>query len=190
MDQKELRRIKIFERNKVPLGERSAWSNMICERIMLSPIFYNAKTVMLYQSIKGEVQLKSLERFSENSGKKFVYPLCTAPGEMIALYPKTNNAWKKGFCGIMEPVRACSDEVLQEDIDLVICPCTVFDSNCNRIGMGGGYYDRFLTRCKKAVKVAVAFEIQKADQIISQPWDIKMDMIFTERNTYLKSNGF
>ena len=84
----------------------------------------------------------------------------------------------------MEPVREFSDEIAPENIDLVICPCTVFDENGGRIGMGGGYYDRFLPKCTKASVIAVAFEVQKAEQVMMEAWDVRMDTIFTERDAY------
>jgi 5-formyltetrahydrofolate cyclo-ligase len=73
-----------------------------------------------------------------------------------------------------------------EAIDLMICPCTVFDEMCNRMGMGGGYYDRFLAKCENAVVAAVAFEVQKAEQVPMAPWDKAVDLVFTEKKTYFK----
>jgi 5-formyltetrahydrofolate cyclo-ligase len=79
-----------------------------------------------------------------------------------------------------------SELVLQENIDLIICPCTVFDESCNRMGMGGGYYDRYLPKCKNAVVAAAAFEVQKAEQVPMEPWDKAVDLVFTEKKTYFK----
>jgi len=46
--------------------------------------------------------------------------------------------------------------------------------------MGGGYYDRFLPRCEKAVVAAVAYELQRVDELEAEPWDVAMDVVFTE----------
>ena len=62
---------------------------------------------------------------------------------MAALAPKGEDAWREGSYGIMEPVMEKSQMVQPEDIDLILCPCTAFDEDCNRMGMGGGYYDRY-----------------------------------------------
>lgn len=86
----------------------------------------------------------------------------------------------------MEPVREKSVEIPPEEIELVICLCTVFDENCGRMGMGAGFYDRYLAKCVNAHIAAVAFEVQKADSIPMEPWDKPMEMVFTETCTYFK----
>jgi len=52
------------------------------------------------------------------------------------------------------------------------------------MGMGGGYYDRYLPRCVNAVITAVAFEAQKSDKIAMEPWDEPVQGVFTEERTY------
>ncbi|MBR4020374.1 MAG: 5-formyltetrahydrofolate cyclo-ligase, partial [Firmicutes bacterium] len=106
--------------------------------------------------------------------------------QMAALTPKGDDAWEPGAYGIMEPVPEKSILTEPEDIDLVICPCTVFDEACNRMGMGGGYYDRYLPKCENAVVAAVAFEVQKAERVPMEPWDKAVDLVITEKRTYRK----
>lgn len=81
-------------------------------------------------------------------------------------------------------LRECSEEVPPEEIDLVVCPCTVFDESCNRMGMGGGFYDRYLPKCVRAKIVSVAFELQKAPAVPMEQWDRAVDMTFTEESVY------
>ena len=108
---------------------------------------------------------------------------------MIALSPKEQlpkgqTAWKKGAFGIMEPVRENSIEIAPKELDMIICPCTVFDEHGGRMGMGAGYYDRYLTKCTKTYVTAVAFEVQKTDYVPIEEWDVRMDMVFTEKDVY------
>lgn len=90
--------------------------------------------------------------------------------------------WRIGSFGIMEPVKGFVAR--PEEIDLVICPCTGFDEKLNRLGMGGGYYDRFLPLCKNAKKIAVAFEAQKIERVRTNEFDVLMDAIVTEDGIY------
>ncbi len=120
--------------------------------------------------------------------KRLVYPYCISKSEMIALLPEDEEAWQTGRFGIQEPIWERSVEIAPEDIDMVICPCTAFDEQGHRMGMGGGYYDRYLEKCTHAVIAAVAFECQKADHVPMEAWDKSMDMIFTEDMTYRKSH--
>lgn len=177
-DNRVLRREKIQAREALLPEERREFSAAIVQRLALLPEFQAAETVMIYRAVKGEVSLEGL------SGKRFVWPLCIGEGEMIALLPEDESAWKKGYCGIPEPARQRSREIAPEEIDLVICPCTVFDPACRRMGMGKGFYDRFLPQCNKAHFVAVAFEVQKAALLSANPWDVPMDAVITEKAIY------
>lgn len=175
-----LRREKILAREALSIEERRNFSTAIVQRLTQMPEYQAAETVMLYRAVKGEVSLEGL------SGKCFVWPLCIGEGDMIALLPEGESAWQEGYCGIPEPIRQRSREIAPEKIDLVICPCTAFDAQCRRMGMGKGFYDRFLPRCPKAHFVAVAFEAQKAESISASPWDVPMDAVVTEKTIYRK----
>ena len=185
----DLRKNKIQARNNLSKEERTFFSEQISERILCSDIFQKSQNIMIYRAIKGEVSLQKLEQVAMKLGKQLVFPLCVSKSEMSALSPKTNlangqSAWKTGMYGIMEPVREYSMEIAPKDIDLVICPCTAFDEKGGRMGMGAGYYDRFLLNCTNAHVAAVAFEVQKAECVPMEEWDRRMDVIFTEKSAY------
>jgi len=183
----QIRSEKINARNSLSGEERKEFSLRIVDKLVNSEIFQKAETVMLYRFVKGEVQLNELENVARMQGKRLVYPLCINKTEMIALSPEEKASWKRGAFGIEEPDPEKSVIVDPLKIDLVICPCTAFDCDCNRIGMGGGYYDRFLPKCKNATVIAVAFEVQKISAILNRAWDIPMKYIITEDCIYVKS---
>ena len=62
----------------------------------------------------------------------------------------------------------------------MVCPGTAFDDTGARLGMGGGYYDRFLPKCVNAVFLMAAFEVQRAVSLPCSPLDVPMDLIVTE----------
>ena len=103
---------------------------------------------------------------------------------MEALLPSGPDGWKKGMLGITEPDPDTALPVAPDELDLVICPCSAFDESGRRMGMGGGYYDRYLPLCSRAVITAAAFEAQKADFVPTEEWDIEMERVFTEAKTY------
>ena len=133
--------------------------------------------------MRGEVRLTALEYEIEKAGKTAVYPLCVGEGKMTALQPLSEDSWETGSYGIPEPNPEKSAEIHPENIDLVICPCTAFDEQGNRMGMGAGYYDRFLPLCRNAHIVAAGFERQKAETIPTDEWDQPMEAVFTEKMT-------
>lgn len=188
---KQLRKQKIQARNNLTAEQREIFSRQIVDRILASKVFQEAETIMIYRTVKGEVRLDALEEAALKLGKRLAYPLCISDREMIALMPRENlpadkSAWKSGYCGIMEPIREMSVEIAPKEIDMVICPCTAFDEHGGRLGMGAGFYDRFLEKCLNAYVAAVAFEVQKADHIPMEAWDKRMEAVFTEEAVYLK----
>ncbi|MGN1414814.1 MAG: 5-formyltetrahydrofolate cyclo-ligase [Anaerovoracaceae bacterium] len=185
-ERQNLRKSRIAARDALSADERDHLSKSIVSRILASPVFRQAKTILIYKGIRGEVRLEALEEavHADFAEKRLVYPLCISKTEMIALEPLGEDSWKDGYCGIREPVREKSVEIRPEEIDLVICPCTVFDEAGGRMGMGAGFYDRYLPQCTNAHIVAVAFEAQKADCIPMEPWDRPMGLVFTEKAVY------
>lgn len=184
-----LRTAKIAARDSLPAGVRAAASERIVERILSSREFENAKTVMLYRAVRGEVNLDGLASSPLAQGKRFVYPRCVSSTQITALLPLGEDAWETGYAGIKEPIPEKSEVITPEKIDLVLCPCTVFDEGCSRMGMGAGFYDRFLEHCPNAAVAAAAFETQKADTVPAQSWDRPMDAVFTEQATYRRAQG-
>jgi 5-formyltetrahydrofolate cyclo-ligase len=70
--------------------------------------------------------------------------------------------------------------------DLIIVPLLGFDAALNRLGQGGGHYDRYLAANPHAARIGLAWEGQRMDSIIAQPWDVPMDAIVTETNFHVK----
>lgn len=183
-----LRKAKIRARDTLSPEEREEKSAQIVQRILGSREFQNAKTVMLYRAVRGEVCLNGIENSPQAQGKRLVYPRCVSKTEMVALLPYSENSWEVGYAGIEEPVPEKSEVIAPEEIELVLCPCTVFDENCNRMGFGAGFYDRFLEHCPNAHIMAAAFEVQKTDMVPAESWDKPMNAVFTEKATYRQTN--
>lgn len=183
-ERRALRKEKKAAREALSPEVREARSSAIVQEILSSHEYKDAKNILVYSAINGEVSLKDLQEPADRDGKVLAYPLVISAKEMIALVPKSEEDWTEGFHGIMEPKKETCAEMAAEDIDLVICPCTAFDEELGRMGMGAGYYDRFLEKCEKAHIVAVAFECQKADSVMRQEWDKPMEKVFTEEKVY------
>ena len=171
-----LRNKYIKVRESLSPAERGTYSRRAAERIASLPEFREAGVVMLYRAVRGELELDCLPEHPASAGKTFVYPRCVNREEMEAMIPA---GWVKGAFGIPEPA-AGSAAVPPESIRLVICPGTAFDDRGGRLGMGAGYYDRFLPKCARAVFLMAAFEAQRADNLPQTETDVPMDLIVTE----------
>ncbi len=77
-------------------------------------------------------------------------------------------------------------------LDMIILPLVAFDARCNRMGMGGGYYDRSLAwRLRRGIwkgpmLIGYAYEAQKLGQIHVAPWDVPLDAVVTESALYMR----
>jgi 5-formyltetrahydrofolate cyclo-ligase len=92
-----------------------------------------------------------------------------------------NDPLKINKFGIPEPV---TSKIVYPDILLV--PLVAYDSSLNRLGYGGGYYDRYIEKIekiKKVTKIGLAFSFQKISSIQINQYDKKLDFIVTEKET-------
>ena len=185
-EKESVRRNALKVRAGLSPAEREQYSLRAAERIAALPEFRAARTVMLYRAVRSELSLDSLPTLPASSGKRLVYPRCVstpaAGSEMDALLP---GGWEPGAFGIPEPSKESSEIIPPGEIDLVICPGAAFDNRGIRLGMGAGYYDRFLPLCRNAAVAMAAFEIQHVSSLPASPEDFPMDFAVTEENLYL-----
>jgi 5-formyltetrahydrofolate cyclo-ligase len=140
--------------------------------------YKQSKTILFYVSKGNEV--RTIEMIKEALKEKtVVVPKADKKNKRLLISKiKSLDELDEGCFGILEPVTISKIEI--KDIDLIIVPCVAFDKSCNRIGHGGGYYDRFLKKIK-IPRIGLAFESQIADEIPCEPHDIKLDRIITEK---------
>lgn len=181
-----LRRKGIHGREQLDPEKRMEYSDRITDRILQTEEYVRAKTILSYHAIRAEVTLEHFHRVAESEGKTIAYPVCLDSETMVAMHPEHPDAWRKGAFGIREPEPSCSKAVSPEEIDLILCPCAGFDPQGGRIGMGAGYYDRYLQKCRNSSIFAVAYEVQKLKKAPMEDTDMSMDAVITEKKIYSK----
>lgn len=150
----------------------------IVENIQHLPAFRAAGTVALYMSFGKEVQLDELFPVCWTAGKRTCIPVYNdllKHYEMAEITPDTE--FHIGHYGIREP-RSPTLIPLQE-IDLIVIPGLAFDAQGNRLGRGGGFYDRMLSGFKGA-RIAVAFDVQILDRIPVDELDQPVHAVVSE----------
>lgn len=162
--------------------ERALKSLKIRDVVLNLEEFRQAHTVMLFLNFRDEVETTSLAEKVLESGKTLVLPRCAPKGVLIPAEVKDlKTDLEAGTWGIREPKKENLREVNPLDIDLLFMPGAAFDLNGNRLGYGGGYYDRFLERLRENIpKIALAFSCQIVDQVPVEPFDKTVDMLITE----------
>ena len=174
------RKLCFEKRRALSEEERKVFSEEICRKVAELPEFKNAKTVFSYLATFDEADPSYLP----SDGKAFCYPISYKGGIMEARIPAEEDGLETGFLGIVSPKIENSVLVDPKDIDLIIVPCVGFDESRDRLGHGGGYYDRYMPKCKKAVFVCIAFEAQKLKDIAVGRYDMKMSKVVTEKQVY------
>ena len=175
------RETALSRRDALTPEQRAKGSQTVCEKILATDAYMNARTVFLFRAFRSELDLGMVAAQAERDGKTVLYPCCTDRTHMLAVQPGAH--WETDGFGISVPVLAEADVFPPEEIDLVLCPCSAFDGEWRRLGMGRGYYDRFLPQCSRAFKILVAFEAQRLEQVFTDEFDVPMDAVITECRT-------
>ena len=155
----------------------------LCRTLWQLEAVRNARTILLYAAFGAEADLAAFAAEAQARGKKLAYPVCGEEYSLTAAVPGPDG-WEVGQYGIRTPIPARSELVPPEALDLVLVPCTAFDAGCYRVGMGKGYYDRYLPRCTNAAKIGIAFEVQKVPCAAVDEHDQRLDAYVTERGIY------
>ena len=182
MEQKKLLRREMRARRKsLTEIERENFSDVITEKFLAQEIYQRAEIVMAYVSMPEEVQLKKIFVDAFNRKKILAIPLITGKGEMQPVVVPDFDALEIGDFGIYTVREDLRKFVDAEKINCVIVPGAAFDLNKNRLGLGGGYYDKFLIRAVAAKKIALAYDFQIVENVPVEPHDSPVDVIITEK---------
>ena len=183
-DKGQLRRLALSKRNDTDASYRLRAGELIAEKLLALPELNEAKLIMCYSSFRSEVPTGTIVSALEARGKKLCFPVCGKNGIMQAWHPQDKDCWRAGMMGICEPDVEKSELIDPEQIDIVICPMVAFDAERQRMGYGGGYYDRYLPKCSKALRIGIAFEAQRMERLVTEEYDCPMDIIVTEEKIY------
>ena len=126
--------------------------------------------------------LKILE-FFEKKNYMISLPIIEANNQMDFFQWSKNDPLQINKYGIPEPV---SLKKIYPDIILV--PLVAYDKDLNRLGYGGGYYDRYIDKIekfKKIIKIGLAFQCQKIKKVRTNNYDKKLDFVITEKESYI-----
>ncbi len=174
-----LRRQMKERRDRISKTDPGICDEKIASLLKETDIYKDSGTVFIYVSMPGEVDTRSLISEMLSEGKIVSVPRCGGDGIMDAYVIDSLSQLEYGKFGIPEPVKGCA-RINPEEIDLCIIPCLACDESGDRLGSGGGYYDRYLARtcAAKAVLCREAFILK---DIPHEPYDILMDFIVTEK---------
>lgn len=181
-EKQQLRQIvRRLERELSPqYKERSA--RAIAAHLLAMPEYQSAGTVFCFIGTAHEIDTHPILEDALASGKVLCVPLCTAKGVMELRRIISLEQVSPGAYGILEPAADCPP-VSPDDVDLAILPCLTCSRSGQRLGQGGGYYDRFLSHYRGGT-VLLCREHLMREEIPLEPHDYPVPWVLTEKGLY------
>lgn len=181
---KQLRRAALAARRQLDPVERSERSLRIAEHVARSRYFLSSRRLGCFLPMADEVDVWPLIERAWRSKKRVFVPVTRKKSRLSFHRVTPDTELVTSPYGIAEPV---DGEVIAVDrLDTILVPLVAFDDDCNRIGMGAGYYDRALARhryrhnYRRPKLIGLSFACQQVSRIPASPWDIRLFQIYTE----------
>ena len=149
--------------------------SIIARKLLALPEYQAAKTVLCYVSMPQEVDTAAVIAQALADGKRVAAPKCLPGRKLVFRLVSDTSQWQINRFGVKEPEDACPKLV---DFSGAVCivPGLAFDSNGNRLGFGGGYYDRFLAGFP-GCKIGLCYHICVEKTLPVTATDIPMDIV-------------
>ena len=181
---RELRARARAARRSMSPSQRHRASRRISDRFLNSRHFLASNTLGCYVSAWDEVDTSAIIERAWRAKKKVFLPVTGTRGEMLFCETLPDTELTMNRFGLWEPLQC--NAIDANRLDVVVTPLVAFDDHGNRLGMGGGYFDRtfaFLGGRDNWVHpklIGIAFECQRVEKISPNPWDIPVFRIITE----------
>ena len=162
----------------------------LVRRLESLPVLAGARRFAAYRAVRGEIPVDGLLE----GERREVFTLPRVVGRDLEFVAWCEGqSFARGSFGIPEPVDG--EVVAFADHDAVLVPLTAFDRHCNRLGQGGGFYDRALASLPsgageaRPVAVGVAYSFQQVDHVPQDRWDVPLDAVATDAGIVIAKGG-
>lgn len=191
-DKHALRKTIRKQRALLPASEQRAAARDFRRHLQRHPWFHTARRLAAYLPMRGEADPQLLIEAAWQLGKQVFLP-CLRETHLVFREYGPQTLLAPNALGIPEPQNS-GILVSPRQLDLVIAPLVAFDAHGNRLGMGGGFYDRTFAfhrhyrRWRKPRLLGLAYEFQRHDELQREPWDVPLAAVLTERGIQRFSN--
>jgi 5-formyltetrahydrofolate cyclo-ligase len=142
----------------------------------LSRLIKPGQTIALYRNVGSEAPTERLIEYLTETGVNIALPRIAADGTLEYRLVSSTDILISGFKDIPEPGETCA----LVDPDVIIAPLVAFDRSLRRLGQGAGHYDRSFAKYPDVPRIGLAWSVQEADEIPTEPHDVPLHMIVTE----------
>ena len=185
-ERRALRREMRRRRRALSVSERRSAARALSSRLAGSRWFVNSRTIAVYLSNDGEIDLFPLVRRAWAMGKRTYLPRLFGPRLWFLPFHARSGLAANRF-SIPEPAEPARRRIRPMFLDLVLFPLVAFDASGSRLGMGAGFYDKTFEAVRRRTvwqgprRIGVAYEMQRVDSLPVAHWDVPLDAIVTER---------
>ena len=187
MNPQTLRKELCKQRLQLNKHQRLQAAKSVTKQVCQLPEFRLKQYIAFYLPVKGELNPLALLDYALSLQKKCYLPILH-PLQTNLLhfceYKKQDTLLPNRY-GILEPAFNLKKIIPTWALDCVFVPLVGFDKQGNRLGMGGGFYDRTFAFKKsrhtsRPYLIGLAYQFQKTSQLVPQAWDVPMDLVITE----------
>ena len=174
MNKQELRKAIRTRKRAMTEEEIERRSQALCRKFLESSAYRSCKTLYGYLPYNQEVRTVPILRQALADGKQVAVPKVYGDDMKFIVLTDLSQV-SKGYAGIPEPI--ADGPVAEDQTALVLMPGLAFDPQGHRIGYGGGFYDKFLSREPKHPTLALCYEFQMVEHLETEEFDIPVDTV-------------
>ncbi len=181
-----LRARMIARREALTDAQLAQAAQAVAELTESTPEYRQATHIAAYWPVRGEADARPLLEHARAQGKRTYLPIVRGDGNLLFASYEPDTPMANNRLGIPEPQVATERMASPRDLDLVLLPLTVFDDCGNRLGMGGGFYDRSFAFLKderghhRPVLAGVGHEFQHTERLTAYDWDVPAHLVITD----------
>ena len=170
------------ERDRIPEEARRAAARRVEDALFALPRVHAASSLALFSSFGSEIPTEGMAARVLDEGKRLLLPFLTGDGMEMAAVADLAELEPTSY-GPREP--RTSRAVDPAVIDVIVVPGLAFDRSGNRLGYGGGSYDRYLARLPPdTIRIGIGFDVQVVERLPADEADERVDIVVTERGSF------
>ena len=182
-----LRRALRERRRALPAPERIAAADALAARLLALPFAPQSGHAAGYWAMDGEIALHAWQLRLPRT-VRYCLPVLHEDGHLRFAPWKPGEPLRANRHGIPEPDVTPEALLRPEQLDFAVVPLVAFDVRGHRLGMGGGWYDRSFafrrTHAAPPYLAGAAFSLQRVEAIAAEHWDVPLDAVCTESDTF------
>ena len=190
-DLNALRRSLRARRRGLTRAQQRRAAQRLLRILVRTPAFRRSRHIACYFPADGEIDPRPIMRHVWHSGRQCYVPILRARRRLRFAPVAPAARLVRNRLNILEPAGPYTT-VAARELDLILMPLVAFDSHGQRLGMGGGYYDRTLAFLHRRARVkprlvGLAHEFQRVEKLPAHTWDVRMHAVATDRRFHTLS---